>query len=79
MNEPWIVRKKNIKKLWVILILILTLTVLLQILIPIKGHFEVEEWFAFGAWFGFFSCIIMIIFAKILGFFIKRKDDYYEK
>ena len=79
MKEPWIVRKENIKKLWVVLTIILTTTVLMQILIPIKGHFEIEELFSFGAWFGFLSCIIMIIFAKILGFFIKRKDDYYEK
>ena len=77
MKEPWIVRKENIKKLWAILILILAITVLMQILIPIKGHFEIEEWFSFGAWFGFLSCIMMIIFAKILGFFIKRKDNYY--
>ena len=75
MNE---LDSEKYKKLWVVLILILTLTVLMQILIPIKGHFEVEEWFAFGAWFGFFSCIIMI-FCKNLRIFIKRKDDYYEE
>ena len=34
-----------------------------------------NEWFY--AWFGFTSCIIMIISSKILGFILKRDHNYY--
>jgi hypothetical protein len=33
----------------------------------------------FHAWFGFGSCVIMILFAKILGLFLKRGEGYYKE
>ena len=79
MNQHWILKKENIKKLWIFSILLLASLVLIQIILPIKGHFEVEGWIGFGAWFGFIACILMILFSKILGYVVKRSEDYYEK
>jgi len=39
----------------------------------------VEGWIGFGAWFGFIACILMILFSKILGYVVKRSEDYYEE
>ena len=39
---------------------------------------DIERLFGFYAIFGFLSCVGLIIFAKFLGFLIKRKDDYYD-
>ena len=78
MSQSWVLQKGNIKKLWMASIIILLLLVLSQLLFPISGHFEVEKWLGFGAWFGFISCIVMILFAKILGILIKRSDNYYD-
>ena len=30
------------------------------------------------ALFGFLACVGMVLFAKLLGVFLKRRDDYYE-
>ena len=79
MNRHWILKKENIKKLWVCSIALLACLVLIQFIFPIKGHFEVESWIGFGAWFGFIACILMILFSKILGFVVKRSEDYYKK
>ena len=79
MNQHWIPKKENIKKLWFFSILLLASLVLIQIILPIKGHSEVESWIGFGAWFGFIACILMILFSKILGYVVKRSEDYYEK
>ena len=79
MNQHWILKKENIKKLWFFSILLLASLVLIQIILPIKGHFKVESWIGFGAWFGFIACILMILFSKILGYVVKRSEDYYEK
>jgi len=56
---------------------VLALTVLAQLLIKVKGYFGVDDWIGFGAVFGFLSCLAMVLVAKFLGIFLKRKDDYY--
>ena len=79
MNQHWILKKDNIKKLWIYSIILLIFLVLIQIIFPIKGHFEVERWLGFGAWFGFLACVLMILFSKVLGLVVKKPEDYYEK
>ena len=63
----------------------MTFGVLLAILVAIGAmidthpHFAAEEIFAFNAWYGFGSCVVMVVVAKLLGFVLKRKDTYYER
>ena len=56
---------------------VLALTVAAQLLIYVKGYFGADGWFGFAAVFGFLSCLAMVLFAKGLGFFLKRDEDYY--
>ena len=79
MKQHWILRSENIKKLWIYSLALLISLILIQFILPITGHFDVEGWLGFGAWYGFISCVFMILFAKLLGIFVKRVDDYYEK
>ena len=44
---------------------------------PLHGYFEIEEQPVFYGWFGFLVCIALAIFAKFLGIFLKRREDYY--
>ena len=44
---------------------------------PGYGYFVADGWFGFGAAFGFLSCLAMVLFAKGLGFILKRDEDYY--
>jgi hypothetical protein len=76
-NDSWLVRPGSIRLLWRILWAVLALTVLAQLLIKVKGYFGVDGWMGFGAVFGFLSCLAMVLVAKFLGIFLKRKDDYY--
>lgn len=76
-NDSWLVRPNSIRLLWRILWVVLALTVLAQLLIKVKGYFGVDGWMGFGAAFGFLSCLAMVLVAKFLGIFLKRKDDYY--
>lgn len=57
---------------------VLVVLVLAQAFIYIKGYFGIDEWFGFGAVFGFLSCLVMVLFAKGLGFVLKRPADYYD-
>jgi len=84
MNEPqqqdhWLARPATIKLLWKIFIAVLIALVLAQALIYVKGYFGVDGWFGFGAAFGFLSCLAMVLFAKGLGYVLKRPEDYYDR
>jgi len=76
-EKHWLVRRKTIRILWIVFGAILALTAAASLLIPIKGHFEIDGLFAFFAVFGFVACVIMVVVAKALGIFLKRPDDYY--
>lgn len=76
-NLHWLVRPGTIRKLWIGSGVILALTVLVQLVIPLKSKFDVDGWFAFPAVFGFAACVLMVVFAKVLGILLKRPDSYY--
>ncbi|MGD8340101.1 MAG: hypothetical protein PVH89_04930 [Gammaproteobacteria bacterium] len=70
-------RPTTIRLLWRVGAAVLTLTVLLQAVIAIKGYFGADGWFGFGAAYGFLSCLAMVLVAKGLGYLLKRREDYY--
>jgi hypothetical protein len=81
MNEPsdhWLVRPATIRKLWWGSGIVLALTVLAQLVFPVKGYFGIDGWFGFGALFGFAACAAMVGISKALGWWLKRGEDYYE-
>ena len=78
MKQNWFYRESSIKKLWIGAIILLALTVSAEIFITLHPHFKIESVFSFHAIYGFIACVIMVIFAKLLGYLIKRKDDYYD-
>lgn len=78
MKQNWFYRESSIKKIWIGAITILALTVLIEVFLALHPHFIIERLFAFHAVYGFMSCVGMIVFAKVLGYLIKRKDDYYD-
>jgi hypothetical protein len=73
----WLVRPATIRKLWIASVILLGMTVLAQFAVPLKGKFGIDGWLAFPAVYGFVTCVLMVVFAKLLGFMLKRRDDYY--
>jgi hypothetical protein len=45
----------------------------------VHAAFGLEDSFAFAAWYGFASCIGMVVIAKLVGRLLHRKDSYYER
>jgi len=77
-DRPWLTRPETIQKLWIGGGIVLALTVVAQIWIPPHGHFGLDDIFGFNAAYGFLACVAMVMFAKGLGIFLKRKDTYYD-
>ena len=76
-DDAWLARPSSIRLLWRIFWAVLALTVAAQPVIGIKGYFGIDGWFAFGAIYGFLSCLVMVLFAKGLGYLLKRDENYY--
>lgn len=76
-DKHWLMREENIRKLWIIFITILALTVVAGIFVHQHVYFGIEDSFAFFAWYGFITCVGMVVFAKLLGYFLKRPEDFY--
>jgi uncharacterized membrane protein len=65
--------------LWRLSIGVLALTLVAEAFVARHPHFEVEKIFAFNAVYGFLACAALILVAKGIGLFVKRKDDYYDE
>jgi hypothetical protein len=57
---------------------VLIALVALDLAVQHHPHFALEGTFGFGAWFGFFSCVVLVVLAKGMGVFLKRPDTYYD-
>ncbi|MPZ55430.1 MAG: hypothetical protein GEU91_02820 [Rhizobiales bacterium] len=77
MDDHWLTRDTTVRRLWIAFVVILAVLVLLDVTRH-EAHFTLEAIFGFGAWFGFLSCVALIVFAKALGVFLKRPDTYYD-
>lgn len=78
MDEYWLTRSSTIRMLWIVFVAVLAGTVLMDLFIEHHSYFDLAGTFGFGAWFGFASCVAMVVFAKALGVVLKRPDTYYD-
>ena len=78
-EKHWLVRRATITRLWLGFGVILALTVIANIWIDVHGAFGIDGTFGFFAWYGFLTCVAMIVAAKVLGIFLKRPDTYYDE
>jgi len=79
MKQHWLVRPGTIRLLRVIFLLVLALTVLASLFTEAHAGFWLDSSFAFNAWYGFLTCIGMVLIAKLLGRLLHRKDSYYDR
>ena len=78
MDDHWLARPGTIKGLWIAFAVLLAATVLMDLVIEPHSYFGLDGTFGFGAWFGFASCVALIVVAKALGAILKRPDTYYD-
>lgn len=78
-DDHWLTRPTTIRRLWIGFALVLAALVLAGLTIKVKGYFGIDDLFGFAAWFGFGSCVLMVLVAKALGALLKRPESYYEE
>lgn len=79
-DEPqhWLAKPETIRRLWIVFGVILAGVASGDVFVHHHEHFGIDGTFGFYAWYGFTTCVGMVVGAKVLGIFLKRPDDYYE-
>jgi len=78
-QKHWLVRPATIRLLWRWGIGILVVLVLGDFFVHPHEYFGIDGTFGFNSWYGFSTCVAMVLVAKGLGLFLKRKDTYYDE
>ena len=75
----WFDHPRNIKRLKIGFYIFLGLLVLPDFFMHKHSNFSsLETWPGFYAVFGFISCVVIILVSKLLGFALKKSEDYYD-
>lgn len=77
-DGPWLTRPSTIRGLWWGGGIMLVLVTLGDLVIHRHAPVPLAATFGFASWFGFAACAAMVFAAKVLGWVLKRRDDYYE-
>ena len=79
-NTPGFFEKpKTIRMLWILLYVVCGLTLAPELFIERHAYFGIDDFFSFYAILGFIACALLIIFAKGLGYLLKKDEDYYDE
>lgn len=79
MKQHWLVRPEMIRRLWIVFLAILALTILAEPLIERHPEVGIDALFAFNAWYGFVACVVLVVAARLIGLALKRSDDFYDR
>lgn len=77
-KEHWLVRPASLRRIKIVSVIVLALTVLPDLFVEQHAAFGVEDAFGFYAAYGFLACVAMVLVAKALGAALKRGDRYYD-
>lgn len=78
-KDHWLARPSTIRMLSVIGLVVLAAVTALDAIVHGHPYFGIDGWPAFYSLYGFLTCAAMVVFAKVLGFVLKRKDTYYDE
>ena len=74
-----IISDKAIRRWWLGLIVTLCLSIAAEFFMHPHPYFGFDGTTGFYAGFGFISCVAIVWVSKLLGIFLKRKEDYYQE
>ena len=77
-QDHWLARPATIRLLWAVFLVVLAALAAVDLVVTHHPNFDLDSRFGFGAWFGFLSCVVLIVFAKALGALLKGPDTYYD-
>ncbi len=81
MSEPAshpFYKPQNIRRLKIVALVLLLLSVLAEGFIHLHGHFGFDEIFGFTAASGFLGSLLLIVLALVIAVLLRRPENYYD-
>jgi len=75
----WLLRRRTRLLLWLLFGALLGLVLLAGRWVHPHAVFGFEDHLGFFALYGFAVCVALVVVAKVLGIFLKRAEDYYQR
>ena len=73
-------KPETIRKLWILLYAACGVLAVLDFFPPHRHpHFGFDGFVGFYSLLGFVSCAALILFSKLMGLFLKVKENYYDR
>ena len=76
---PWLERPGSVDKIFWGLVAVCVLVTVADLFYHKHGHYGFEEVFGFHGFYGFVSCVALVLAAKQLRKVLKRPEDYYDR
>ncbi|MGB3121311.1 MAG: hypothetical protein WBE58_20985 [Verrucomicrobiales bacterium] len=76
-SPGWFDRPGTHKTLWRLLYLACGISVVSECYVHREHHFSIDGFFGFYAVLGFIACAVSILVAKVLGYILKKPENYY--
>ncbi|WP_404306558.1 hypothetical protein [Neorhodopirellula lusitana] len=78
-SASWFERPSNVRKLIMGLVVACVLLAAADFFYTNPHpHFAIESSFAFQAWFGFVTFVVIVFLGRLLRLFVSRPEDYYD-
>lgn len=74
----WLARSGTVRGIRALFGIVLVSTLIIDLFTRQHADFGIEDDFAFYAWYGFITCVAMVLVAKALSVLVKRSDRYYD-
>jgi uncharacterized membrane protein len=75
----WLDDSRNVDRIVWALYGICALLLVIDLLVPKHGPFQIEHLFGFYGFFGLIACVGLVLAAKMLRVILMRPEDYYDR
>ncbi|MBO68155.1 MAG: hypothetical protein CL398_07570 [Acidiferrobacteraceae bacterium] len=70
--------KQNVRLIMWLLVAICFVLVIIDLIVHRHVVHPIEALWSFYAWFGFISCVFLVLVSKLLRKILMRREDYYD-
>ncbi len=77
-KKYWLDDRRNVDRLVYGFYVVCAVIFAIDVFVPKHGPFAIEHLFGFYGWYGFVSCVALVLMAKVLRRMVMRGEDYYD-
>jgi hypothetical protein len=78
-DNRWLDDENNVKKIYRGVWVMCAVLLLIEPLVHLHPHFELEGVFGFYGFYGFIACVALVLAAKVLRMVLMRPENYYDE